>query len=293
MTALKVMMIATIIFGCFFLSDGSSQGFAAPADWTWKGWSAFGSAVIAALWAYDGWNNLPMAAGEVRDAQRNVPKALIGGMLVILLIYALVNVAYFYALPFADVLSSRSPLNSGVDALPVATKAALTFLGAGGILFLSVAFTISALGAMNGSILTGARVPFAMAQEGLFFKQFAYVSPKTHSPIVSILIQGAWACVLALSGKFDQLTDYVIFGSWVFYALCAAAVIVLRIRKPDLVRGYKTPGYPVIPIVFVIVALCLLANTLATSPRESGIGLLIIGIGVPVYWFSYRKKALS
>jgi APA family basic amino acid/polyamine antiporter len=146
------------------------------------------------------------------------------------------------------------------------------------------------LGAMNGSILTGARVPFAMAREKLFFKQLGYVSPQSHSPVVAILIQGAWACVLALSGKFDQLTDYVIFGSWMFYSLCAAAVIVLRVRKPDLVRGYKTPGYPFVPIIFIVVALCLLVNTLITSPRESGIGLIIIGVGVPVYWFAFRKQ---
>ena len=174
--------------------------------------------------------------------------------------------------------------------MPVATKAAQTFLGVGGIGFLSVAFVISALGAMNGSILTGARVPFAMAKEKLFFKGLGYVSPKTHSPIVAIIVQGFWACVLALSGTFDQLTDYVVFGSWVFYAMCAAAVVVLRMKRPDLPRGYKVPGYPVVPIVFVIVALCLLANTLITSPRESGIGLVIICLGIPVYWFVFRTK---
>jgi APA family basic amino acid/polyamine antiporter len=290
MTALKVLMIATLIFGCFFLSGGSSHGFSTPTEWAWRGWSAFGTALVAALWAYDGWNNLPMASGEVKDAQRTVPKALVLGMVVILLIYGAINVAYFYALPFGEVLTARSPMNSGAHVLPVATKAAQTFLGVGGIAFLSFAFAISALGAMNGSILTGARVPFAMAREKLFFKQLGYVSPQSHSPVVAILIQGAWACVLALSGKFDQLTDYVIFGSWMFYSLCAAAVIVLRVRKPDLVRGYKTPGYPFVPIIFIVVALCLLVNTLITSPRESGIGLIIIGVGVPVYWFAFRKQ---
>lgn len=290
MTALKILMIATIVFGCFFLSGGSSHGFATPADWSWRGWSAFGTAMVAALWAYDGWNNLPMAAGEVRDAQKVVPKALVVGTLIILLIYGALNIAYFYALPFGEILSARSPLNSGANVLPVATKAAQTFLGAGGIAFLSFAFAISALGAMNGSILTGARVPYAMAQEKLFFKQLAYVSPKSHSPVVAILIQGTWACLLAVSGRFDQLTDYVIFGSWMFYALCAAAVIILRVKRPNLERGYRTPGYPFVPIVFVIVAVCLLVNTLITSPRESGIGLLIIGVGIPVYWFAFRKQ---
>jgi APA family basic amino acid/polyamine antiporter len=291
LTSLKVAMIGTVIFGCFFLSKGSSSGFATPGDWTWRGWSAFGSALIAALWAYDGWNNLPMAAGEVRDSQRNVPRALVIAMLLILLIYGTVNVAYFYALPFGELLTARSPINTDPQALPVATKAALTFLGASGISFLTVAFAISALGAMHGSILSGARVPFAMARERLFFKPFAYVSPKTHSPLVSILVQGVWACVLACSGKFDQLTDYVIFGSYLFYALCASAVIVLRIRRPDLVRTYKVPGYPFVPIIFVSLTLVLLANTLITMPRESGIGLIIISLGVPVYWFVFRRKS--
>ena len=288
MTSLKVLMIGTIILGCFFLSGGSSVNFSTPTDYAWRGWSAFGSALIAALWAYDGWNNLPMASGEVRDAQKNVPKALAIGTVVILLIYGAINVSYFYALPFSEILTARSPGNA--SALPVATKAATTFLGSSGIAFLSIAFAVSALGAMNGSILTGARVPFAMAKEGLFFKSLGYVSAKTRSPIVAILVQGFWACVLALSGTFDQLTDYVVFGSWVFYAMCAGAVIVLRMKRPELERGYKVPGYPVVPIVFIVVALALLANTLITSPRESGIGLLIIGLGVPAYWFGFRGR---
>lgn len=288
MTALKVLMIAVIVFGCFFLSGGSSAGFHAPGNWQWLGWSAFGSATIAALWAYDGWNNLPMASGEVRDAQRTVPRALAIGTILILLIYGAINIAYFYALPFTEILSASSPSTKG--AMPVATKAAQTFLGTGGILFLSVAFVISALGAMNGSILTSARVPFAMAKERLFFPQLGYVSPKTNSPIVAIIVQGAWSCVLALSGSFDQLTDYVVFGSWVFYALCAGAVIVLRVRQPELKRAYKVPFYPVVPVLFILVALALLGNTLFTSPRESGIGLLIIGVGLPVYWLGFRSK---
>lgn len=291
MTALKVLMIGVIVFGCFFLSGGSSQGFTAPGDWAWMGWSAFGSATIAALWAYDGWNNLPMASGEVHDAQKTVPRALVVGTIVILLIYGAINISYFYALPFGEILTASSPSTKG--AMPVATKAAQTFLGTGGILFLSVAFVISALGAMNGSILTAARVPYAMAKEKLFFNQLSYVNPKTKSPVTSIILQGVWSCVLAVSGSFDQLTDYVVFGSWVFYAMCAGAVIVLRMRRPELKRAYRVPGYPVVPVVFILVALALLGNTLITSPRESGIGLLIIGFGVPVYFLAFRKKSLA
>lgn len=291
MTVLKVGMIATIVFGCFFLSPSVAEGFSTPEGWTWQGWSAFGAATIAALWAYDGWNNLPMASGEVRDAQSNVPKALAVGTVLILLIYGAVNLAYFKSLPFAEVLTASSPKDRST--LPVATKAAQTFLGENGVLFLSVAFVISALGAMNGSILTSARVPFAMARDRLFIPQLAYVHPKTHSPIAAILVQGVWASLLAASGSFDQLTDYVVFGAWVFYALCGLAVIILRRKHPNVPRQYRVPGYPVIPILFVAVASWLLINTLVTSPRESGIGLLIIGLGVPVYLLFFRKKESS
>ncbi|MES2965683.1 MAG: amino acid permease, partial [Bdellovibrionota bacterium] len=288
MTALKVLMIATIVFGCFFISPSVAEGFATPEGWTWQGWSAFGAATIAALWAYDGWNNLPMASGEVHDAQKNVPRALVIGTILILVIYGAVNLAYFKSLPFGEILTASSPKDRTM--LPVATKAAQTFLGEGGLVFLSVAFVISALGAMNGSILTSARVPFAMAREKLFIPQLAYVHPKTHSPIVAILVQGVWASVLAASGSFDQLTDYVVFGAWVFYALCGFAVIVLRRSRPDAPRSYRVPGYPIVPILFVAVATWLLINTLVTSPRESGIGLVIIGLGVPVYWFFFRTS---
>lgn len=290
MTVLKVGMIATIVAGCFFISEASPAGFTTPQDWSWQGWSAFGAAVIAALWAFDGWNNLPMASGEVHDAQKNVPRALIVGTIVILVIYGVVNLAYFYALPFGEILTSSSPSTKG--ALPVATKAALTFLGENGVMFLSIAFVISALGAMNGSILTGARVPFAMAKQRLFLSGLAYIHPKTRSPLTAIVVQGAWACILAISGSFDQLTDYVVFGAWVFYALCAGAVIILRMKRPELPRAYKVPGYPVIPVLFVVVALALLGNTLYTSPRESGIGLIIIGLGIPVYYLFFRKHSV-
>ena len=142
---------------------------------------------------------------------------------------------------------------------------------------------------MHGSILTSARVPFAMARQGLFFHQLGYVSPKTQSPIAAIIVQGVWASVLAASGKYDQLTDYVVFGAWIFYALCALAVILLRRSRPEAERGYRVPGYPFVPVVFIAVAVWLLINTIMTSPRESGIGLVILLLGVPVYWLFFRR----
>lgn len=289
LTGMKVLMISVIIVGCFLFSSATPSGFSTLDGWVWPGWSIFGAAMIAALWAYDGWNNLPMASGEIHDPQKNLPRALAVGTGVILVIYCLINLAYFYVLPLNVISVVADPTQKA--ATSVATKAAQTFLGPNGVAFLSVAFVISALGAMHGSILTSARVPFAMARQNLFFHQLGFVHPVTRSPVVALIAQGIWACVLALSGTFDQLTDYVVFGGWIFYALCAYAVVRLRKLRPNAVRGYKVPGYPWIPLVFVIVALFLLVNTLYTSPRESGYGLLIILAGVPVYWWCFRRGA--
>ena len=218
--------------------------------------AAFGLAMLAALWAYDGWNNMPMAAGEVKDPGRNVPRALIGGMVAVMAIYCAANLAYFYALPWGDVLTSNSTAHR--DALPVATKAAQTAFGESGGKLMSIAFVLSALGALNGATLTGARVPFAMARDGLFPARAGVLSARTRVPVAAVLMQAAWACVLAASGTYDQLTDYVIFASWIFYGLVTSAVFVLRFRAPDLPRPYRTLGYPVVPLVFV--AGCRLAR---------------------------------
>ena len=287
MTAIKLIMIIGLTLAIFSLGSGASwTHFQTPVGAGWHSWSGFGAAVLAALWAFDGWNNLPMAAGEVKDPGRNIPRALGFGMIVVLVIYASANLAYFYALPFDEILHSSSTLFR--DALPVATKAAALALGSAAVGILSSAFVFSALGAMNGSILTGARVPYAMARDGLFFKKLGEVSGATHVPVVAVVVQGAWACVLAMSGTFDQLTDYVVFASWIFYALVTSGLFVFRRRMPNADRPYRTPGYPFLPIIFLVCSVLLLVNTLVTSPRESLIGLGFIVAGVPVY-FAFAK----
>jgi APA family basic amino acid/polyamine antiporter len=289
MTALKLIMIIGLSVGIFlFGKEGSFAHFqeTTPGITGFTGWAAFGSATLAALWAYDGWNNLPMVAGEIKNPQRNIPLSLGLGMLVILAIYCVANVAYFYALPFVEVLTSNS--DAYPDALPVATKAAMTFMGQSGVTVLSAAFVFSALGAMNGSIMTGARVPYAMAKDGLFFKKLANVNEATLVPVVAIIVQGIVSMILALSGTFDQLTNYVIFSAWIFYAMVTGVVFVLRKRLPEAERSYKTFGYPFVPIIFIILALLLLVNTVMESPRESLIGLGFILAGVPVY-FVFKK----
>ncbi|HTG98712.1 MAG TPA: amino acid permease [Vicinamibacterales bacterium] len=289
LTVLKLGGIAAVVLGVFFKSNTADWSHLAATDTAnSSGAAAFGLAMLAALWAYDGWNNMPMAAGEVKDPGRNVPIALIGGMAVVTLIYCIANLAYFYALPFSDVLTSNSTRYR--DALPVATKAAQTVFGESGGRLISLAFIFSALGALNGSTLTGARVPYAMARDGVFFSRVALLSHRTRVPVYALLLQAVWASVLAISGTFDQLSDYVIFASWIFYGLVTSSVFVLRRKMPDAPRPYKTLGYPIVPLVFVLVAAWLVINTLVNRPVESIAGLILIALGLPIYLY-YRRTA--
>lgn len=295
LTALKLVMILGLAL-CLFLIVPVSVTQSVNHNWnitfdSFPGFAAFGSAMLAALWAYDGWNNLPMVAGEISNPQKNIPRALGLGMLAILVIYLFTNVSYFHVLSVSEIVTSNS--TKYPDALPVATKASLTFLGQSGVVILSLAFVLSAVGAMNGSILTGARVPYAMSKDGLFLKHLGLLSEKTAVPVMSILLQGLISIALALSGTFDQLTDYVVFSAWIFYALVTAVVMVLRYKKPDLVRPYKAWGYPVIPIIFIFVAILLLINTVNENPIGSGIGLGLILAGLPVYFIFNRKNQLT
>lgn len=293
LTGAKVLAIVGIVAGVLLLSKtGTWTNFAAPVSTPpWSGPKAFGAAMLAALWAYDGWNNMPMVAGEVQAPGRNVPRALIGGMVVVLAVYGLANLAYFYALPISEIATSSSTTYR--NALPVATKAAQTFLGSAGIGLVSVAFLLSCIGGLNGSILTGARVPFAMARDGLFFSRVGDLSKGTHVPVLSIIIQAVWSSILAISGSYDQLTDYVVFASWIFYGLTTAAVFVLRKKMPDAPRPYRTLGYPIMPIVFVLVAVWLIVNTLQTSPVEAVMGLLLTALGLPLYFYYRMSRGSS
>jgi basic amino acid/polyamine antiporter, APA family len=255
----------------------------------WKSWSGFGLAVLAALWAFDGWNNLSMVAGEIRNPDRVIPQSLAWGLIAVLFLYVGANFAYFYALSFEEVANSHSTLYP--DALPVATKAALQSFGGGAVALLSLAFVFSALGAMNGTILTGARVPYAMAQDGLMWKRLGDVNARTHSPVSSTIVQGLWACVLAASGTFDQLTNSVVFASWIFYALNASSLFYFRRNLPA--PAYRTPMFPWPPAIFIACALLLIANTLWTMPKESLTGLGLIAAGIPVYFLLRHSRAMT
>lgn len=289
-TVARLLAIAAVVAGVFLFSENATWSNLSTSSDAVRGGGlkAFGAAMLAALWAYNGWNNMPMVAGEVRDPGRNVPRALIVGMLIVLVVYGLANLAYFYALPFDEVATSNSTTYR--SAPPLATKAAQTFLSASGAKFVTAAFLLSTMGALQGVILVKARVPFAMSRDGLFFSRIGQVSRGTRVPVRALGLEALWACVLALSGSFDQLTDFVIFAAWIFYGLTAASVFVLRRKLPDAPRPYRTFGYPIVPFVFVLVALWLVINTLQTSPLESGAGLVLIMLGLPLHFYFQRKR---
>jgi len=278
-TVVKVALIVGIVLVGLGSGHGeiSNFGSSIPAA---AGIGGFFAALVAALWAYDGWNNVGMVSSEIKNPARNLPIALIGGMLAIIAIYLAANLAYFYVLPAAAVAKADR----------VAAEMMRTILGASGAAAVSVAAMISIFAALNGSILTGSRVPYAMARDGLFFKSVASVHPRHHTPGISIVAVSGWGAVLLLSGQYDNLYRLVIFASWILYALAAGAVIVLRRKRPELHRPYRVLGYPIVPILFVGVAVMLLVSTLLKSPRESITGLLLIVIGIPFYYYWKKRR---
>ena len=278
-TVIKVACILAIIAVGLFAPQGAAVNLTSsiPAN---AGFVGFFAAMVAALWAYDGWNNVTMVASEIKNPQRNLPLALTAGTLAVVVLYLATNLAYFYVLSASDVASSDR----------VAATAMRKVLGEWGAAAVSVAAMISIFAAINGSILTGSRVPYAMALDRLFFPSIAKVHPEYRTPAYAILLLSGWSCLLVLSGRYNELFELVIFASWILYAMAAASVIVLRHKRPDLPRPYKTIGYPVMPILFVLVAICLLGNTFVDSPRQSLLGLVLISTGFPFYFYWKRRR---
>jgi basic amino acid/polyamine antiporter, APA family len=281
-TILKVSLFAAVIACGLCLGQAHTANFSTSIA-ARGGAAGFFAALVAALWAYDGWNNVGMVSGEIRNPQRNLPLSLILGTLLVIVIYLAANVAYFAVLPAAEVASSNR----------VAAEMMRRVFGSWGAGAVSFAAMISIFAALNGSILTGSRVPYALARDGYFFAPFARVHPSRHVPDFSILALSAWSSVIVLSGRFDQLFTLVIFPSWILYGMAAASVLVLRYKRPELARPYRTLGYPVVPVVFVLVAALLLGFTLKNSPRESGLGLILIAAGIPFYRKWSRKLQRS
>jgi amino acid transporter len=272
-TIIKVALFCVIIF--VGLTLGRAHEPVAPSllPLTTAG---FFAALVAALWAYDGWNNVSMVASEVRNPQRNLPLALIGGTIAVMAIYLFANWAYFHVLTSQQVAANPR----------VAAEMLRRIVGDWGANAVSVAAMISIFAALNGSILTGSRVPYAAARDGLFFRAVAWVHPQFRTPGISILALTLWASVLiVLSGGYQELFTYVIFASWILYGMATASVIVLRRKRPDLPRPYRTLGYPFVPLLFVLVAALLVISTLMDSPKESLKGLFIVLAGIPFYYY--------
>jgi basic amino acid/polyamine antiporter, APA family len=288
LTGLKIVLIVGLTLAIFLLTPNpvpfEVSAFSAHAFT----WGAFGAATLAALWAFDGWEAIARVGGEIRNAQKTLPLALVLGVVAVFGLYACVNLAYFWALPVSEIVNANS--SAFPEALPVATKAVFSFLGENGIKIISAIFVISTLGAMNGCIMTAARIPFAMAQDRLIFPSLCRVSPHTRVPVRAIWIQALVAGVFAMSGTFDQLTNYVVFSAWIFYGLTGITVFVFRRTKADVPRSYRVPGYPWVPGLFVLMAAVLVVTTIWQSPVESAIGLGLILVGVPIYYGFYRGR---
>jgi APA family basic amino acid/polyamine antiporter len=277
-TVVKVLLIAAIIAIGLFSGKGDFSHLRQHIP-SVGGVAGFFAAMVSALWAYDGWNNVSMVSSEIKQPGRNLPRALILGTLAVIVIYLLMNVAYFYVLTPAEVAGSDRLAANMMSHLYGTTAAAAV----------SVAVLISIFAALNGSILTGSRVPYAMARDGLFFKSAAKVHPKFFTPGNSVIMLCVWSSVVVLSGWYDDLYNFVIFGSWILYLMTTLSVFVLRRKQPDLPRPYRTLGYPIVPVLFVAVAAFLLLSTLQTRPRESLMGLFLMALGVPFYYYWKRR----
>jgi APA family basic amino acid/polyamine antiporter len=245
--------------------------------------SAFYTAMLAAFWAYQGWNSVGFIGGEVKDPTRNIPRGIVTGVFIVIIIYLLINITYMSLLSIPQLISIHDAGNQ-----IAAVEAVRSFWGTGGVLFISILILMTTLGCTNASILTGARPYYAMAKEKLFFPGIAKIN-KANVPSTSLLWQGIWASVLVLSGTFDQLTDMIIFAVFIFYGSTTLGVFILRRRMPDVHRPYKVWGYPVVPAIFILFCIGLFFNTIITRPREAAIGLILIFSGIPVYFFLKRK----
>jgi APA family basic amino acid/polyamine antiporter len=293
-------MVALVIAAFFVPGAGNAANFITPSAIIHPSglalWAALAAALQGAFWAYDGWAKITFIAGEVKDPQRNIPRALFLGMMIVTGLYLLMNAAYAYVQPIDAMAQSK---------LVAADLADRCFSGGGR--WIAVAVMISTAGCANAMILASARVHFAMAERGVFPRCLAVVHHRHHTPGASLWVQGAWSTMLLFSGTFDMLTDTLVFVSWIFYAASAYGVFVLRRKEPDTPRPYKVPGYPVVPWVVVGFALLFLAFTIyndvatyraavsAGRPAliNSAFGLFLLLLGTPIYIFYERKRRSS
>ncbi len=281
-TGIKVIAILIMSAVLFALGDGKSIAPVAHIV-TPASFSGVGLSIISVLWAYEGWQYVTFVSAEAKDPQKSLPRAITLGTLALIAIYLLANFAYLAALGPARVAASHR----------VAGEAMAEVMGpVAGYLIASV-IIVSMYSAAHATVITVPRVYFAMARDGLFFKRLTEVHPRFNTPALAIVSSCLWAMVLAVTGTFEQLLTYVVFIGWIFYALGAAAVIALRIKRPDAVRPFRVPGYPVTPILFVLAAAVIVINTLISQPKQAAIGIAVVLCGAPAYLIWRRGFRVS
>ena len=282
-TLLKIAIILGIVALGFSFAGGTWNHFSGSFAGAKGGIAGFMAALVAALWAYDGWNDLNMVAGEVQDPERSIPIALIVGVAVVGLLYVLVNAAVQYVLPASVIASAPRPASDAIGLV----------LGPLGASVVSAAMAFSMLVTLNGTTMSGARVPFAVARDGYFFKDLARVHPRFHTPSVAIVVQAALSILLLLlGGNFRQLFSLAIFSEWLFYMIAGSTIFVFHRREPNARRPYRMWGYPVLPTLFVIASAILLYYTFTDNLRNSALGSLVILAGIPLFfYFKHRRSA--
>jgi basic amino acid/polyamine antiporter, APA family len=280
LTVVKIGSILALAVVGMLVPAPVSQPFAATPMPTSGLLGAFGVAMIAVIWSYDGWYGFAFLGGEVKRPERNLPIGLISGTIVIMVLYLLTSLVYIRALPIAAMAETSR----------IGETAAAVLFGPFAARLVSLAVVISTFGCISATVLYAARGYLPMAQDGLFFRSLSRIHPRYRTPAACLLAQGAWAAALTFSGTYEQLYTYVVFALFLFHALTGAAVIVLRRTRPEAERPYRTWGYPVVPVVFVVAASALLVNTLIEKPMESLFGLLLVALGVPAFLW-WRRKA--
>jgi basic amino acid/polyamine antiporter, APA family len=282
-TFAKVIALAGVALLAFLFGDMSQGALAQPIEWSPLSWGGFGVALISVMWAYDGWADLTFMSGEVKDPERTLPRALLGGVSVIVVIYLLVNLAYLWVLRVDEMAGSRL----------VAADAASRIFGGAGAGVISALVMLSAFGALNGSTMTGPRILYAMADDRLFFRPIAHVHPKYRTPDAAIILCSLLGIAYVSIRGFERLANDFILGIWPFYALAVGAVFILRKRHPNLERPYRTAGYPIVPLVFLIASVLMLANSAVRDTKPTLIDFGIILVGIPVYYFWRRGQTDS
>jgi basic amino acid/polyamine antiporter, APA family len=271
-TGIKVAAILAMSAILFALGNGTAAAPVVHAV-TPASLSGVGLSIISVLWAYEGWQYVTFVSAEAKDPQRSLPRAIALGTLMLIAIYLIANFAYLAALGPARVAASQR----------VAGEAMATVMGPAAGWLLAAVIIVSMYSAAHATVITVPRVYFAMAHDGLFFRRLAEVHPRYNTPALAIITSCVWAIVLALTGTFEQLLTYVVFIGWIFYALGAAAVIALRIKRPDAARPFKVPLYPLPPILFVVAAAVIVVNTMISQPRQAAIGIAVVLAGAPAY----------